>query len=431
MTTTTIDSNAEFETAASTATTKSSSSKYAVLFNSTVIVAALGYFVDIYDLVLFSIVRVPSLLGIGVPESQILKTGVLLLNTQMIGMLIGGVFWGIIGDKKGRVSVLFGSILLYSIANILNAFVTSVPQYAVLRFIAGIGLAGELGAAITLVSEVLPKETRGLGTTIVATVGVSGAVLAGTIGDLFTWKIAYIVGGTLGLLLLLLRMSTMESSMFKKSQSHDVKHGDFMMIFKSWDKFKRYIAAILYGTPIWFVIGILITFSPEIAKELGATGPISGGRAVLFCYLGLTFGDLASGLLCQYLQSRKKTLFIFLTLTTLGVLAYSQARDLSATQFYGLCVLLGFATGYWAVFISAAAEQFGTNMRATVTTTTPNFVRAAVVPLTLAFQYLHNSMGVSLVSSAMMIGSVTLAMGFYALTQVRETFGTDLNFIEK
>lgn len=410
---------------------KSPSSKYSLLFSSTVIVSALGYFVDIYDLVLFSIVRVPSLLAIGVPEDRVLEVGVFLLNTQMVGMLVGGVLWGIVGDKKGRVSVLFGSILMYSVANLLNAFVTDIPQYAILRFIAGIGLAGELGAAITLVSEVLPKEIRGLGTTIVATVGVSGAVLAGVIGDLFSWSTAYLVGGSLGILLLLLRMSTMESLMFNESKNKARKHGDFIMLFTSRERFKRYIAAILYGTPIWFVIGILITFAPELARELGATEPILAGRAILFAYVGLTIGDLVSGLLCQVWQSRKKVLYLFLTLTAVGILAYTQLHNLDSVQFYGVCIFLGFAIGYWAVFVSAAAEQFGTNLRATVTTTTPNFVRGAVVPLTLAFQYLHSAMGFTLVTSALIVGTATLAIAFYALSISRETFARDLNFVEE
>jgi putative MFS transporter len=407
-----------------------SKNKYRLLFSSTVIVSALGYFVDIYDLVLFSIVRVPSLLAIGVPESEILDVGVFLLNTQMLGMLVGGVLWGVIGDKKGRVSVLFGSILLYSVANILNGFVTNIPQYAILRFIAGVGLAGELGAAITLVSEILPKEIRGLGTTIVATVGVSGAVLAGLIGDVFEWSTAYFVGGGLGLLLLLLRVSTLESQMFSETKSKIIKRGDFMMVFTSKDRFKRYIASILYGTPIWFVIGILITFAPELARELGATEPILAGRAILFAYVGLTFGDMASGLLSHLWQSRKKTLFVFLTLTSIGILAYTQFRNLDSVQFYGICLFLGFAVGYWAVFVSAAAEQFGTNLRATVTTTTPNFVRGAVVPLTLAFQGLHSSLGMSLVSSALLVGGVTMLIAFYALHISKETYARDLDFIE-
>src|SRR5678815_49497 len=133
-----------------------------------VIVAALGYFVDIYDLLIFGIVRADSLKSIGIaPDAQLGPTQ-LILNTQMIALLLGGILWGVLGDKRGRISVLFGSIILYSLANIANGFVHTVPQYAAARFLAGLGLAGELGGGITLVSESLDEKTRGHGTTIVA-----------------------------------------------------------------------------------------------------------------------------------------------------------------------------------------------------------------------------------------------------------------------
>jgi MFS transporter, putative metabolite:H+ symporter len=406
--------------------------KLKTLLNATVIVSALGYFVDIYDLLLFSIVRVSSLKGIHVPENRILDVGVLLLNMQMGGMLIGGVLWGLIGDKKGRLSVLFGSIALYSLANILNAFVTSVPEYAFLRFLAGVGLAGELGAAITLVSEILPKELRGYGTTIVASVGICGAILASTVGDLFTWKTCYLVGGGLGLALLLLRIGTIESFMFHETRSHkNVRRGDLRMLFTNLDRIKRYAYSILIGVPFWYVVGILITFSPEITRELGATGPISAGRAVLFQYLGLTFGDLASGLISQWWRSRRKVIFLFITLSVAVVIVFCTWHGFSPTAFYGLCICMGFAAGYWAVFVSAAAEQFGTNLRATVTTTAPNFVRGATVPLTLAFKSLSTSGGFTLVQSASILGVICFAIAYFAAFRLPETFGRDLNFVEE
>ncbi len=412
--------------------TKTHNETYKLLLSATVIVSALGYFVDIYDMVLFSIVRVSSLKAIHVPDAEILDVGVLLLNMQMVGMLIGGVVWGIIGDKKGRLSVLFGSIFMYSIANLLNAFVTNVPQYAALRFLAGVGLAGELGAAITLVSEILPRHIRGYGTTIVATVGICGAIFAGTIGDLFSWQISYAVGGFLGIGLLLLRIGTLESGLFEHARKKtDVKCGDLRMLFNQGERIKRYIYSILVGVPIWFVIGILITFSPELCRELGATDQISAGRAILFCYLGLTFGDIASGLLSQYWGSRRKSIFVFLILTVINVVIYCTAGGLSAVQFYSLCVSMGFATGYWAVFVSSAAEQFGTNLRATVTTSVPNFVRGAVVPLTLTFKWLSSAnVGYSMVQSASILGAVCFVFAFGATYKLRESFGRDLDFLE-
>lgn len=393
------------------------------------IVAALGYFVDIYDLVLFSIVRVASLKGIGVPASDLLETGVFLLNLQMTGMLVGGVLWGILGDKRGRVSVLFGSIFLYSIANILNAFVVSVPQYGILRFIAGVGLAGELGAAVTLVSEIMSKEHRGWGTTIVASVGICGAVVAALVGDAFSWKTAYVVGGCLGLVLLVLRVGIYESGMFSKMVMGNTKRGDFLMLFSHRERVIKYLSCIFIGIPIWFVIGILITFSPEIAKELAVTGPISAGSAIMYCYIGLAIGDLGSGLLSQVMRTRKKVVAGFLGLTGLFIFVYAFSREVSPAFFYAVCIGLGLATGYWAVFITIASEQFGTNIRATVTTTAPNFVRGSVVPVTLAFRALAETQ--SLIVSALIVGFSTLVVAFVALFLLRETFGKDLNYLEE
>jgi MFS family permease len=398
----------------------------------TVLVAALGYFVDIYDLLLFGIVRVPSLRAIGVPEQDLLEVGIQLINSQMAGLLVGGIIWGIWGDKKGRLSVLFSSILLYSLANIANAFVTTPTAYAALRFFAGIGLAGELGAAITLVSELMSKETRGIGTTVVASVGILGAVFASLVGDLFDWKTAYIVGGGMGLALLLLRLKMFESGLYENlEKATHVRKGDFFMLFRSMDRFWKYARCILIGVPIWFVIGILITFSPELAKELNVQEPIRASTAIMTAYLGLSLGDLCSGLLSQFMRSRRKVVGIFLALTLGGMIAYANARGVSAAVFYALCLFLGFAVGYWAVFVTVGAEQFGTNLRATVATTVPNFVRGSVVPVTLSFQYFSKTLGWSLVSSAMTVGAITLAIASLALWKMQETFAKDLDYLEE
>lgn len=393
-----------------------------------VVVGALGYFVDIYDLVLFSIVRVASLKSIGVPEAELLDTGVLLLNAQMTGLLIGGVFWGVLGDKKGRLSVLFGSIFLYSIANIANGFVTSVPAYAALRFIAGIGLAGELGAAITLVSEILPKEKRGYGTAIVAGVGLSGAVAAGLVGDKIAWNWAYIVGGLLGLLLLFLRIGILESDLFRAAKHSQVNRGDLKLLLFSKERLLRYLACIFVGVPIWYAVGILVTFSPEIGKELGITTDLAAGKSIMYCYGGIAIGDILSGFLSQFLKSRKKVVLAFL----LGVAIFSGAilwsRGMDAQTYYHLCFVLGFFVGYWAVFVTIAAEQFGTNLRATVTTSVPNFVRGSVVPMTLGFRALAESY--SLVTSAAFIGALTLVLAVVSILSLEETHGRDLDYME-
>jgi MFS family permease len=399
------------------------------LFNTTILVSALGYFVDIYDLILFGIVRIPSLMDLGISGDGLITKGVFLLNMQMGGMLIGGIIWGVLGDKKGRLSVLFGSIFLYSIANFLNAFVTSTETYAILRFVAGVGLAGELGAAITLVSEVMPKETRGYATAIVASIGVSGAIFAAIIGDLFDWKTAYIIGGILGLLLLIMRIKMFESGLYKNLKELNVGKGKFFSLFTSRDRFFRYLNCILIGMPIWFVVGVLITFSPEFGKVLGITDSIVAGKSIMFTYLGLIIGDFASGFLSQFIGSRKKVFRIFISMTAVFILVYLFVLGLSLFLFYLLCVLLGTSIGYWAVFVTTASEQFGTNLRSTVTTTVPNFIRGTVVPITLAFEFLRDYTG--MIYSALIVGSVCLILAYLALSNLEETFGKDLNYLEK
>ncbi len=392
-----------------------------------VIAAAFGYLVDMYDLFLFSVVRVPSLKAMGATGDDLLQQGVWLLNMQMAGLLIGGIGWGILGDKKGRLSVLFGSILIYSLANIANGFVQTVPQYALFRFIAGIGLAGELGAGVTLVAEVLPKQIRGYGTTLVATLGVIGAILAYFVADLFDWRMAYFIGGGLGLLLLLLRVRVFESPVFTRIKTLSVQRGNVMMLLKP-RRLLRYLQCIAIGMPIWFVVGILITFSPEFGAAIGLQEPVVAGKAVMLSFAGQVAGDIVSGLLSQYVKSRKKIvlLFILLSLLLAGVYLLAPLKTLSA--FYLVCVLLGFANGYWALFVTVAAELFGANLRATVATTVPNFVRGAVIPLTTLFLYLRT--GIGIVHSALVAGALTAALALLALYFLDETFTKDLDYIE-
>jgi MFS family permease len=393
-----------------------------------VIVAALGYFVDIYDLILFSVVRVRSLTDIGVPPADLLGTGVLLLNMQMMGMLLGGIAWGVLGDRKGRLSVLFGSIVVYSVANLLNAAVTSVPQYAALRFIAGIGLAGELGAGITLVSEIMPRESRGYATALVAAVGICGAIVAVLVGEVFDWRVAYTVGGIMGMALLLLRIGVHESGLFEQVKAEAHARGRFLQLFATRERAQRYLAIILVGVPIWYVVGILITFSPEFGRAMGMDPAPSAARAVMFTYIGLAVGDFSSGWLSQVLRSRTRVLRWFLSLTAACVAVYFLPWPRSLQAFYALCLALGFSTGYWAVFVTVAAEQFGTNLRATATTTVPNFVRGAVVPLTSVFQALAPVIG--LTWSGFAVGLATLVLGFAAVALLAETHGRDLDFLE-
>ena len=406
------------------------------VLTTTVVIGALGSFVDIYELVLFSIVRVPSLKYLGVASDQLETVGIRLLNMQMGGMLIGGILWGILGDKRGRVSVLFGSILMYSLANIANGVIgwmhieDPVEAYAWLRFIAGVGLAGELGAAITLVAETLPKERRGLGTSMVAGIGVSGAITAGLIGEFFSWQLAYVIGGVLGLMLLVARLRMFDSGMFESVKGKaSVVRGDLMILLRSPARMARYVKCILIGLPIWFVIGILVTFSREICADLGATGPVSPGVAIMFAYGGLVIGDISSGLVSQWLQSRKRAVGAFLSATVVFVILYLSSRNQTPSYYYGVCLLLGTAVGYWAMFVTIAAEQFGTNLRATVATTVPNFVRGAVVLITSSFKFLSGDYG--RIVAAGMVGAVCCALAAIAVWRLEESFQRDLDFLEQ
>jgi MFS family permease len=393
-----------------------------------VIVAALGYFVDIYDLLLFGIVRVPSLESLGVAGGDVRRVGVLLLNSQMLGLLAGGLLWGVLGDLRGRKSVLFGSIVLYSLANLANAAVTSIPMYAVFRFVAGVGLAGELGAGVTLVSELLHRERRGLGTMVIAGFGVLGAVAASLVGDLLPWRWAYVVGGCLGLALLALRVGVFESGMFETARGTEVRRGAFHALFTSGDRARRYLACVLVGLPIWYAVGLLVLLAPEFARVLGVGEGVTAGRAILFCYLGLSAGDFSSGAVSQWLRSRRKAMLGFILALQAVVLVYLLGRGFSPAAFYGLCFGIGFFAGYWAVFMANASEQFGTNLRATVTTTVPNFVRGSVVPITLVFEALVGALGEA--SAALVVGLVCTALALGALALLPERFDADLDFVE-
>jgi putative MFS transporter len=398
------------------------------IFNSTVVISALGYFVDIYDLVVFGIVRVASLKELGVAENIILEKGIFLLNCQMIGMLIGGIFWGILGDKRGRRSILFGSIFLYSAANIANAYVHTLSAYGFWRFIAGLGLAGELGAAITLVCEAMPASKRGYGTGLVAAIGVSGAILAAIVSEFFHWRMAYIIGGVFGLLLLLVRAKMFESGMYLAMQKKNIVKGNFFYFFNSKDRFFRYLNSILIGLPIFFVLVILVNFAPEVTKALGVTSSISVGRAVAFQYAGAVIGDLISSWLSQYYKSRKKIIVAFMFSTAILSALFLTSRNLSGSSVYFIFVLLGLVTGYWALFITMGAEQFGSNLRNTAATTIPNFVRASAIPLAFSVQWASPRIG--LLKGVMFTGAWAVAIGVVSLYFVRETFGKDLDHLE-
>jgi len=420
------------------------------LFGLPVIVAALGYFVDIYDLLLFGIVRVPSLKDLGLSEQEVSAVGASIINWQMGGLLLGGIIWGVLGDKRGRLSVLFGSIITYSVANILcgfiqdTSFLPATDLYKYLRFIAGIGLAGELGAGITLVSEILPKELRAIGTSLVAGIGLLGAVVAYFTVEIFgDWRIAYFVGGGLGFGLLLLRVGVIESGMFTEvSNKKHVAKGDFLSFFTNWDRFVRYMKCIGIGLPTWFVIGILATFSNEFGKALGITEAIKPGLAIMWCYVGLASGDLASGFISHYFHSRKKAVAVLMAFSGVFSIVYLFAGVQSSTMLYTLCLLMGFGIGYWAMFVTIGAEQFGTNLRATAATTVPNMVRGMVILMTTLFAgFKTGSLDVfgwfsltvpqlGVIGAGTLVGILSYALGFYSTLTVPETHGKDLDFVE-
>ncbi|MDP1725622.1 MAG: MFS transporter [Bacteroidota bacterium] len=397
--------------------------------NLLIIVASLGYFVDIYDLIVFNVVKNESLQALGFSGLELKAKEILLFNLQMTGMLLGGILWGIMGDKRGRVSVLFGSIFLYSIANLANAYVTNINQYAITRFIAGIGLAGELGAGITLVAENMKREKRGYGTMIIVTFGALGAVVASLVGKNFGWQATYIVGGCMGLALLLLRAGAYESGMYQNLKEHtNIKKGNFLTLFKRSDLLLKYIACILIGLPIWFSIGVLINLSNRFGEALGMVEKVNVADSVMYAYLGLSAGDLVSGLLSQLLKSRKKVVFIYLALSFILMVIYLFNPNVSIDYFKVMCFLLGFAAGYWALFVTIASEQFGTNIRSTVTNTVPNFVRGAVVPITLSFASLTIAQGT--IWAAFIVGLFCLILAFLATLYIKDSFSKDLNYFE-
>lgn len=403
------------------------------LFNLAVIVGALGYFVDVYDLLLFSIIRVPSLKSLGISADD--GRGLNILTIQMYGLLIGGIIWGILGDKKGRLKVLFASIILYSLGSIANGMVHTVGEYALARFVTGLGLAGELGAGITLVSELMPKEKRGIATAWVAGIGLSGAVFAYLIKYSFVgsdgsgWRTCYYIGGGLGFLLLLLRVGVLESGMYKSMQGTSISRGNILMLFTNGQRLKKYLTAILIALPNWYVIGILITFCDKFGADMKVGGTIDPGKGIMVAYAAISIGDVLIGFISQWMKSRKKSLWLFNIITVFGVIAFFNLQGASSTALYWVCVVLGFGTGFWAMFVTMAAEQFGTNIRATVATTVPNMARGSlavvVVPI---FKGLLPSLGHY--GAGWVTGVIVFTISFIALAITPETFGKDLNYME-
>jgi len=394
-----------------------------------IVASALGFFVDLYDIIIVSVVRRASLLAVGVPEAELLEKGVLLLNVQMAGMLLGGFLWGILGDKRGRLSVLFGSILLYSTATLANAFAPNFEWFLALRFLAGIGLAGELGAGITLVTEQMPPEKRGLGPAIIGSCGMLGAIFGAYIGGHYSWQFTYQLGGIMGFALLILRLGVLESGLYEGLKEKTTTRGNLSILFKNPYHLKRYTAVILMGFPGWFVNGIVMTFTPEIAKSMGMTEFPSVATVFSVFFIGFTFGDFSCGLVSQWLQSRKKAILLYLSTFTVLLVAYFIFGSRSVTIYYGIFLLMGISVGYTIVLLTNAAEMFGTNIRSTVTTSSLNLLRASVIPQSLLFSALVPSLGA--VTAALITGLCALAVAFYGYTQLEETFHKPLDYVDE
>jgi MFS family permease len=416
------------------------------LLSLPVIVAALGYFVDVYDLLLFTIVRQPSVMAVGATAKTIIDDSAHIINWQMSGLLLGGILWGIIGDKKGRLKVLFGSIMLYSIANILTSFVQNVDQYAYCRFLGGIGLAGELGAGITLVSEMLPKNKRGIGTSMVAGIGLFGAVFAYytfqytkqlgmhyTIGNLniTDWRICYQIGGVLGVFLLILRIRVAESFMFESAKLANIQKGNFLQFFNNKKRFSKYIKTILIGLPTWYVIGVLVNYSNKFASGLYGENKIDSGKSIMYAYIGIAIGDIVIGYVSQYFKSRKKALLVFYSMNAVAMFLFFSIFNKTDQSMYAICGLLGFSTGYWAIFNTMAAEQFGTNLRATAATTIPNMVRGALPLINFLFlDILQNKAGWTVIQSGILTGVIVMSITLIAFVFTEETYHKDLDYLE-
>lgn len=404
------------------------------IFSLPVIVGALGFFVDIYDLLLFSIVRRSSFTELGVTGDALKTVGESIISWQMIGLSIGGIIWGVLGDKRGRKTVLFGSILLYSLATIANGMVQTVEQYTWLRFIAGLGLAGELGASITLTSELLPKEKRGIAAALIATSGVMGTITAYFVhwASDENWRLCYYIGGAMGLALLFLRMGVLESRMYDRSRSASVPHGSLLMFLKSRERFMRYLRGILIGLPVWYIIGVLISFSDEFASRFGISG-FDQPTALMLQYVALLFGDMTAGLLSNYIKSRKKTLLIFYGITAVFLLLFFGLKGGgSATNMYLICMGLGFGSGISVLYITMSAESFGTNLRATAAISIPNLVRGCLPLILILFRFLRSENLINnYVSAAAVTGVVVMLIGLWSLYYTKETWGKELDFLEK
>jgi MFS transporter, putative metabolite:H+ symporter len=391
-------------------------------------VAALGYFVDVYDLLIFGAERVESLQAVGVPKEDMKDVGILILNFQMAGLILGGFLFGILADKLGRLKVLFASILLYSVANIANAFVTTVPAFAGARFFAGIGLAGELGVALSWISESLERRQRTIATMIVSAIGLFGGIAAALVGSVCHWKTSYIIGGVMGLILLVLRISVKESKIFIKNQFKDIKRGDLIELFGSRKQLYKYLLCVFAGAPAVVFINLYITLTPEFALAFGITEPVSVSTAIMVYLMVFAVSDILCGFLSKLMQKRKGPLLIYACMQIFATAYFLLAPPDTAMGYYYRCAFLGFSIGYWGILITNSVEQFGTNIRATVATSTPNLIRGLTIPASLIFTNLIPAYG--LVRSGAIVGFSLIVISIISILLLKDKFENNLNFTE-
>ena len=393
----------------------------------TVLVVALGYFIDAYDLLIFSAVRKVSLMDLGVAETDTLNIGISLLNFQLIGLMIGGVLWGILADKFGRKTILFSSILIYSISNIANSYISSVDMYYWLRFIAGIGLAGELGVGISLITENIAKERRTVSTTVVSFFGMLGAATGGWLGSVFHWQTCFLIGGFAGFLLLLLRLNVEESHMYLGIKDSKVKKGNILLILKNPKSLITYFFCTLAGSSSFLFIGMFIQSTPEFGKIFNIS--VTAGVALVWYYVGASISEVIAGILSKLLKERKAPIYIFYAISLLAIVIFCVHTPSSPRIYYIHCSLLGFGLGWWSMLITLSAELFGVNTRATAATSIPTFARAWNIPFTSVFK--NNIPKLGILNSAFAVGVIVIALAIISATTIKETFENEANFIEE
>jgi MFS family permease len=391
-------------------------------------VAALGYFVDLYDMLIFSSERVEALGSIGVAKQKMGEVGLMLQNYQMLGLVIGGFLFGILADKFGRLRVLFASILLYSVANIGNAFVTNVPAFAVARLIAGIGLAGELGVALSWISESLKPQQRTIATTIVSAFGLLGGVVAAIMATHFHWQTSYMIGGIMGLVLLAFRVSLNESKLFEQTRQSSAKKGNLFQLLSNKKQLKKFVLCVLSGAPAFVLLSIYVTLAPEFGAAFGITEQISVAHGIMVFLIVFAMSDVACGLLSKIMRKRKTPLLIFACLQILSIGYYLLVPPQTVEAFYFRCMLLGFSAGYWGILITNSLEQFGTNIRATVATSTPSLIRGMTIPASIFFTVVSKQ--TSLVTAGAIVGFSLVAISIVSILLLDDKFENDLNFME-